>query len=232
MAQLHVLTGNRHDLAAYRTGQECEQIPDDELEPYVEELDGATGDLDALDEALTDVTDTYGPNEAVIDRDAALAVHQHLDISRRHASHQGLWHWLCIVKFPEFVRYRWSVDGAIEEKFLGGGTDLYSNALHRLWWFAELTRDGSDYSRTARLLDEGNQYLVNRIFDRSFARNETAVKAAVDVLLEEAPGTAERVVKEFRHRETNYTIESMSKRDIETVLEDLLVEVGQTASAD
>lgn len=95
-------------------------------------------------------------------------------------------------------------DGALQEKYVGAGTDIYSNGLHRLWWFAELTRDGDDYSRTELMLSEKNQYIVERIFDRSFARHEAAAKAAVDVLVELDGKTAEKVARTFRHRETNY----------------------------
>lgn len=234
MAQLYRLTDDGQQLAEYRLGDQIERIPGDELDGCVKPLEGAEGDLGALRDELKDIRERYGKGEEFMEQDAAVAVHRHLDITRRHASHPGLWHWLAIVQFPKFVRHRWPwgdtdrSETSMREKFLGRGTDLYGNALHRLWWFAELTRDGDDYSRTEEMLGKDNQYIVERIFDRSFSRRDEAVKAAVDVLIDYNGDTAEDVAHTFRHRETNYHIESMSQSEIEQILDGILTEVGAT----
>jgi len=63
----------------------------------------------------------------------------------------------------------------MREKFLGAGSDLYSNAIHRLWWIAELTALDDDYSTTDAVF--ANQTMVNKVFDRWFARYQPAVRA-------------------------------------------------------
>ncbi|EJN57775.1 hypothetical protein HSB1_38600 [Halogranum salarium B-1] len=61
--------------------------------------------------------------------------------------------------------------------------------------------------------------------DRSFAMYAPAMKAAVDVLIDEDLKTAEAVAKEFQTRETNYNHESMKQTEIESIFEQLLHEV-------
>jgi hypothetical protein len=227
MDQLYRITTGAETLAEYRTKAEMEDVPESEIESRRRRLDGATGDLEALGDTLDDIVSRYEQGEAQMEQEAAVAVHQHLDITRRHAAQPGLWHWLAIVQFPEYVRHRFGLDGAIEEKFVGieRQSDIYSNGLHRLWWFAELTRDGDDYSRTQKMLGEGNQFIVERFVDRSFSMYAPAMKAAVDVLIDEDGKTAEKVAKEFRTQETNYNLESMNQAEIEVVFENLLARV-------
>lgn len=217
------LTGEQKKLAEYRLGESIEEIPAGALDDCISTLDGAKGDLDALGERLDRIVEKYDENEPRMEKESAIAVHTELDITRRHASHPGLWHWLCIVHYPEYIRHRFPIGGALEEKFVGRcGSDIYSNGLHRLWWFAELTREGNDYSRTELMLSEGNQYIVERIVDRSFARCEAATKAAVDLLIELDGETAEAAAYEFRSRETDYRIETMSVSDIKDVFRAIL----------
>jgi len=84
-----------------------------------------------------------------------------------------------VLEFPEFVRYRWQGDD-LRGKSLDGGEDIYSNALHRLWWIAEITRDGDDYTQTEEMFEM--QELANDVADRWFARYEPMTWACVDEL--------------------------------------------------
>lgn len=221
--QLYLLD-SAEEVVDYVLGDDVDEIPSEALDDRTEPLDGATGDLDALKEALNDVVDDHESEDPVMEKEAAVAIHEHLDITRRHAAHPELWHWLAITQFPEFVRHRWSIDGAIEEKFLGAGKDVYSNAIYRLWIFAEMTSDADDYTRTRTLLSEGNQFLANRIFDRSFGRVEPMVKAVVDVLAEHDTDTVKAVTQTLRNRETNYRIETMSRDELEPLVQSLVDE--------
>jgi hypothetical protein len=80
----------------------------------------------------------------------------------------------------------------MKEKFLKAGADIYSNALHRIWWAAELTYDEAesgdpedrDYERTRKVLEF--QELANDIFDRWFARYRPVAVSCVDLLCHEA----------------------------------------------
>lgn len=224
MTQLERLTEG-HRFVDYKTGETTEEISAEELDSYTEPIEGATADLDALREALREQVienDEYDQYDEDMSGDAAVIVREHLDITRRTASHPGLWHWLALTQLSEFVRFRWGPQHDLEEKFLAAGPDIYSNAIHRLWWMAELTREGDDYSLTRTTLDDQGQQFANRIFDHWFARDEDAVKAVVTVLGDVDLDIVEEVIPTFRYRETLYRIETMTQAEIEGVLEDIL----------
>ncbi|WP_394348755.1 DUF6339 family protein [Haloterrigena sp. H1] len=109
-----------------------------------------------------------------------------------------MWHWLAIVRYPDLVRHRWEYrsEEAMREKFLGAGSDLYSNALHRLWWIAELTARDDEYEITDAVF--ANQTMVNKVFDRWFARYRPAVIAMCDELADERSQVIEEVTRRFQ----------------------------------
>lgn len=113
-------------------------------------------------------------------------LHYSLRMTRREAADRGLWRWLGVVFAPDYVRWRWastdkSSDGkpgaANLERFVGAET---KHALARLWWMAELFRDGSDYGPAAAAL--GNQDIINNLFRMNIAHHRPTVQAAVRVL--------------------------------------------------
>ena len=84
--------------------------------------------------------------------DAWLAprVHATLRLSRREASDKRIWSFLNAVAKPDYVRWRYKADAeeGIQvplDRFVG---EESKNAFARLWWAAELLRNGSDYSNT------------------------------------------------------------------------------------
>jgi hypothetical protein len=156
------------------------ELTEADLKPYLRST-GITVDLDPLEETIEREIfedDEIGPGDEEIDREIAPTVHRVLDLTERQASQDGIWHYLTVVHFDDFVRYRWDSD--LREKFLAGGEDIYSNALHRLWWMAEITREGDDYSRTRSMLEM--QELANDVADRWFARYRPITHACVDEL--------------------------------------------------
>jgi hypothetical protein len=184
----------------------------DSTDKYVEPLpSGATGDLERLDEAVASVVAEHARTETVMDGALVVDVHESLDVSRRVAADPGLWHWLAVVRYPEFVRHRWeySTEEAMREKFLGAGTDLYSNAIHRLWWIAELTHDGDDYTLTRAVFD--NQTMVNKVFDRWFARYRPATVALCDELADEPSWVIDEVTRRFNHALTTVQLEGLDE---------------------
>lgn len=176
---------------------EARELTHEELRPYIDPVHRSV-DLTAVDEKIQEIKDDEEIEKYSSDIDPKLAptLHRELDISPRLAADAGFWHYLCIVRFPEFVRYRWKYKEEkpenLEEKFLGAGTDIYSNALHRLWWIAELTYESADsgdptdreYERTQKAL--GFQELANDVFDRWFARYRPLSVNCVDLLCPEA----------------------------------------------
>ena len=134
-----------------------------------------------------------------------------------------MWHYLTTVHYPGFVRHRWEYNTkrAMTEKFLAAGRDIYSNALHRLWWIAELTYQEGDsesqgYDLTQRVLR--NQTLANRIFDRDFARYKPASIACVEALVDESTDVADKTTLRFSHALTNLQLEGMSEKRLYEVI--------------
>jgi hypothetical protein len=81
-------------------------------------------------------------------------VHATVRLSRREAADKRVWEYLTVIEFPHYVRWRWTnlddPDKVVpQDRFLGEDS---KNALARLWWAAELTRNGSDYKRSETAL--------------------------------------------------------------------------------
>jgi hypothetical protein len=228
----------------------------EDLGPYLEPL-GKSMDLSAIDDKIAEIEadDDVEPQSSQIDAELAPTLHRTLSLSRYEAADAGLWHYLCVVRFTDFVRYRWEdvwdpeKSSNFEEKFLAAGADIYSNALHRLWWAAELTYEeaesGSvedrDYDRTRRVL--GFQELANDIFDRWFARYRPVAVACVDLLEPEtldklkaegsypdAPSNSQLISDTttlLREELTVRRVEAMEDEDIRETIRTLREEVMQ-----
>ncbi len=109
-------------------------------------------------------------------------LHQALRLTRREAARRGTWRYLAVVACPEYVRWRWGDPDDIEspakiERFVGPD---YKHAFARLWWMAELFRDGPDYRPAAEALT--NQDIANNLFRMDVAHHRPTVQAAVRVL--------------------------------------------------
>lgn len=201
-------------------------IDAESIDEYVEPMPGAPeADLSRLDAAVETVVAEYSRTDTAMDGALAADVHQCLDITRRTAGDPGLWHWLAVVRYPEFVRHRWEYrsEEAMREKFLGAGSDLYSNALHRLWWIAELTVDGDDYTLTEQVF--ANQTIVNKVFDRWFARYEPAVVAICDELADERSAVIDEVTRRFNHALTNVQLEGLTEDEARELVVRILSDV-------
>lgn len=90
------------------------------------------------------------------DSDAWLGprLHAALRLTRREAGDKRLWEYLTVVEHPDYVRWRWRNpdrpdDPAPQDRFLGEDS---KNAFARLWWAAEMTRNGNNYARTVLAL--------------------------------------------------------------------------------
>jgi len=156
-----------------------EELTEEDLGPYLNHT-GIEVDLTPLDEAVQAVQEDFEEGDAKIDQALAQTVRETLDLTRRQAAITGIWHYLTVVQYPDLVQHRWGHVSNVREKYLEGGEDIYSNALHRLWWIAEITRKGDDYSRTEEIFEM--QELANDVADRWFARYDAITYACVDVL--------------------------------------------------
>jgi hypothetical protein len=201
-----------------------EQLSSSEVQEFLEPVTtSGEARIEELGEELEAIKGQYDRYDPHIDAEAAPHVHRCLDISRRVASDPGVWHYLTTVHYPGFVRHRWEYNTkrAMTEKFLAAGRDIYSNALHRLWWIAELTYQEGDsesqgYDLTQRVLR--NQTLANRIFDRDFARYKPASIACVEALVDESTDVADKTTLRFSHALTNLQLEGMSEKRLYEVI--------------
>ena len=193
------------------------------------------GDIGRIGEKLEEAMEKYDDDDEEkeniekIDQFVAPTVHDAISISPREAAErEGIWHYLAVVEFPDFVRYRWPPDAAertktsMREKYLGRHRDVYSNAFHRLWWIAELTHDPSlddEYQRTVKALE--TQRLANTIFDRDFHRSPDVVQACVEVLAGESNDVIEQVTYRVNHGFSAVTLEAMSSDEIRDRVEEI-----------
>jgi Family of unknown function (DUF6339) len=109
--------------------------------PQVDEIGaGPAFPVDELRSRLAEIKGHPATHPAESDAAAAIAVRSLLDLRRREASEPTLWHYCAIVVSPEYVSWRWGGEGKSvpRNRYLGRWE---RNAIGRLWWLAELTRD-------------------------------------------------------------------------------------------
>jgi hypothetical protein len=118
---------------------------------YIEDLNlGREVQLAPLREVVAEAVKRFKYDPPKSDPWLGPRVHATLRLTRREAADKRLWEYLTVVEFPHYVRWRWdkidNPDKVVpQDRFLGEDS---KNALARLWWAAELTRNGSDYKRS------------------------------------------------------------------------------------
>ncbi|MFC7233390.1 DUF6339 family protein [Saliphagus sp. GCM10025308] len=174
------------------------EFSDEKLSEYRTDTD-LTANLSALGQVIDYVIgpeSDFDRGDEPIDAAVAPAVREFIDIPLREAGDPRIWHYLAIGWRPDFVRYRWPRDGAnrthrsMTEKFLGSTQDLYTNAFSRLWFMAEFSRDGDDYSVTEEILKEA--YKSNRIFDRMDLRRPRTGRVLCSIAVPSRTPTSSR----------------------------------------
>lgn len=140
------------------------------LEDYVRPLDlGRDLPLDLVAELIATARRDFDEDAHASDRWLAPRLHAALRLTRHEAADRRFWAWLAVGLFPDFVRWRYSsrrgadgedAPGPPLKRFVGGQRD---NAFARLWWGAELFRDGGDYRPVERafvMQDVSNTWLA------------------------------------------------------------------------
>ncbi|MCX5382222.1 DUF6339 family protein [Streptomyces sp. NBC_00083] len=116
--------------------------------------------------------------------DAWLAprLHATLRMTRREAAESGLWNFLAMVVAPDYVL--WRHKGATQEgeratadRFVG---IHYKQTFARLWWAAELFRDGDDYRPAVSACK--NQDVLNTVLRFDIIDHRPAARALVTLL--------------------------------------------------
>lgn len=147
---------------------------------FVQDADPASYDIAPLANVVDHaVAEWQSARRAESDKWLAPRVHAALRLTRRQASDRGIWDWLATGPLESYVRWRWESDGkVVAARF--SSPDFNRQAVSRLWWGAELTRNGSDYTATDVLFhtqDIQNVWSVARFF-----RNRPVAIAALRFL--------------------------------------------------
>jgi hypothetical protein len=147
--------------------QRAEAIADsnvDELSVPLIRSEGSAPDLTTLDSLMESTykrrLDGQWSDRAVSDRWLAPRVHYALRLFRGEAAERGVWQWIAM-RYPWYVDWRWSdAEGAIADDRWWG--PVHKQAFARLWWGAEIFRDGPNYRPAERAFvfqDLPNSYL-------------------------------------------------------------------------
>ncbi|MFW6052147.1 MAG: DUF6339 family protein [Myxococcota bacterium] len=165
--------------------------------------------LDALDAAVDEILRTATRFDPGMDAEAAVRFHRALPLTRREASPPGVWRFLAVVHRPDFVRHRWEnrTFSQTRGRFWRPGTRPDSNAFSRLWWIAELTRDGDDYALTRAVLSR--QPLANSLFTRELSWHRPLVAAVVEILGGQPGPALEVALRRLQKRLSTTAVETL-----------------------
>ena len=116
---------------------------------------GRQFDAKLVDRLIDEVIERGGDAPAKTDGWFASRVHAVLRFPRRVAADQGMWFWLAAGPFRRYVEWRFPKHEEEDDAKASGEKSrtrwwrydggLLRNAVARLWWGAEMLRDGSDY---------------------------------------------------------------------------------------
>ncbi|MBX3270388.1 MAG: hypothetical protein KF729_09020 [Sandaracinaceae bacterium] len=185
--------------------------------PLTRELDRAIP-LDAFDAAVDGALVEHPAHAPALDAWLAPRLHASLPLTRREAADPGIWRFLAVVRRPELARHRWeNVSWAVtKQRYWSFGTRHTANVFARLYWVAELTREGASYALTERVL--GRPALATPLFARGWSQHRPAVEAFVDVL-GEAPGEdVERAAKLLSRHLALVPLELLDADELRTLL--------------
>jgi len=122
-----------------------------------------------------------------LDQWLAPRIHSALRIPRRLAGDMGFWSWMVIEVGREYTWRRWKENKPQPTMYRYTG-DFKRNALARLWWFPEMSRNGADYSPIRNVLRDPStaQYAL----ELRYSMYRPAVIAFGNVAMQEGLGFA------------------------------------------
>lgn len=199
--------------------EETTDLPTDDLVELTHSAEGSV-DYETLDDAIETTVDLFDRDvpgdRSAMDSNLAPTVRETVDITPRVAARPGVWHYLTLFQYPEFVQYRYgfSDETDLREKYLGDQNDLYSNAFARLWWGAHLTScaRSRNYFATHKMFNK--QRLANYVLDSSFRRYHPAAVAFAEELYEETGEDITAIASRFNRARSTYLVEARSKTTI------------------
>ncbi|MGQ4414666.1 DUF6339 family protein [Streptomyces sp. SAS_269] len=158
---------------------------------------GARTEVVAIRDLIDDVMHLFR-DDVRTKADAWLAprLHAALRLSRREAADSRLWNFLALAVAPDYVVWRHRSakgrDGlppvVAANRFSG---THYTQAFSRLWWAAELFRDGSDY--TPVQVACGNQDVLNTILRLDIIDHRPTAQALIRLVEKKTVSTGREV---------------------------------------
>ncbi|WP_030748733.1 DUF6339 family protein [Streptomyces sp. NRRL F-5135] len=135
------LLEGREDVPSIALNKVAEPLPGDEARLGLHRV------RDLIDHALAKF---QGERPTAADAWLAPRLHETLRLTRREAAEKRLWTYMALGVAPDYVVWRHLSDSKADssrgrvarDKFVG---PHYKQAFARLWWAAELFRNGSDY---------------------------------------------------------------------------------------
>ena len=123
------------------------------------------------------------------DRWLAPRIHYSLRLFRVEAAERGIWQWIAF-RYPWYLEWRWTDrKGDIADDRWWG--PVHKQAFARLWWGAEIFRDGSDYTPVERAFVF--QDLPNSYLHRPLVRCRSLAISVVDKLSKAATQSSDQV---------------------------------------
>jgi len=166
-------------------------------------------ELTALDGLIDHVmsSDEFSRDPETSDSWLAPRLHAALRLRRSEAADRSIWIWLTVARYPSYVRWRFpGREGSTSSKrFIGGDRD---NALSRLWWGAELTRNGADYGQVQRAFQR--QDIANTWFALDAFHNRAAALAAMRMLPRLSSKAINRLSNALNHFLTTIMLDAVA----------------------
>jgi len=189
-----------------------------------------------IDEIAAEFNKVAG--EEIEDRpatDAKMArfLHQKLDLTLCEAAQHQFWHYVAVVKCPQYVAWRWfneNMNSVPKRQYTG---PWYRNAFGRLWWWAEYTQDptaGVDrYARTIRA-GQSQEFMRNTI-ENSLCGNRALVKSLCDAAFPAAgprmiDDVHRKMIKRVNAMLVTTAIDALQPGEIDEVVETVVKEIS------
>ncbi|MFD7959620.1 DUF6339 family protein [Streptomyces zaomyceticus] len=148
------------------------------VEPLPEE--DPRWEVEPLRELVEDAMHGFGDNRTRADGWLAPRLHATLRLTRREAANRSLWTHVALAVAPDYVAWRHfssSKSKINPERFKGA---LDRHCFSRLWWAAEMFRNGRDYTPVEAAC--ANQDLIHSALRRDLIDHRPTAQALVRVL--------------------------------------------------
>ncbi|MFC8260623.1 DUF6339 family protein [Streptomyces sp. NPDC057291] len=152
------------------------------------ESDSVRWSVDPVRELVEEAMSRFDAARTDADGWLAPRLHATLRMTRAEAANSGLWNFLALAVAPDYILWRHlplgGSDGGDPRKVTGVRFvgPHYSQAFSRLWWAAEMFRDGSDYTSAESACR--NQDMINTALRLSTIDHKPTALALVRVLEE------------------------------------------------